>query len=177
MREFQQSSLTLAWLVLFGCGLLAVEDTLQPVQGLTVFDAKGKRVGTVIGFGNTTELPTVAFRVHGRLVILKVDRDRFTNSRFAVTNSIFFESGNCTGTAFASMEPLSDTFTLAPIHILNGMGVYAFNGPRRTVVVGSQKSSDSPNQCMALSSYEDFLVPLRLLIDLGTQFQPPFTLR
>ena len=160
------------------------QDALQPVQGLTVFDAKGKRVGNVLGFTLDTGgfwggAATVALRVGGELVILYVTPDGFTGSEHGFTknmNPLYFESSGCTGAA--SMNPQTVNPALAPPHILHGTKLYAFDGPPRTVIVGSLGYSDiRDNPCQPVNPHEILAQPLRFLIDLGTQFQPPFTMK
>lgn len=154
------------------------KDRPQPVQGLTVFDANGKRVGSVLGFGGTSELPTVAFRVDGRLVILNVGRNRFEQSGFTgdfTTGSFLYESANCVGAPFFVLLPPD---TSSPFHILNGTKLYALAGAPKTIIVSSEGITTFTNSsCSPVSPFQAVARPLRLLIDLADHFQPPFTLR
>jgi hypothetical protein len=155
------------------------QDALQPVQGLTVFDGNGKRVGTVLGFaGGSGAFPSVAFRLDGRLIILNVERHRFTGSGFTGTfGSFYFESANCTGTPFVP-GPAGSGDTLAPGHILDGTFLLAPDGAARTIIVRSQGSTSLPTQCeIHATPFPSVASPWRFLIDLADEFQPPFTLR
>ena len=173
--------------LLLGCGLTAyranseeklTKDGLQPVQGLAVFDAKGKKVGNVLGIQGPDA--TIAFRANGELVVANVDFFGFTSHNGGFThvlepnaNVFFFESSSCVDTPFI---PLGFGGTsLAPLHILDGTKLYTSGGPQTNMIVRAQGSGGS---CVpAVNPWQSPATPLRLLIDLGTQFQPPFTLR
>ena len=156
------------------------KDTLQPVQGLTVFDANSKRVGAVLGFtGSNGNDTVVAFRFRGELIIIAIDGNglRFAPSPFGWgANPFFFESSNCMGTPFelaSSTRP-----TLAPSIFLMGSNLYTPDGPPRNIIARSRKSMNFPdNPCFPVNSLATTGIPWRFLIDLGTQFQPPFTMR
>jgi len=155
------------------------QDALQPVQGLSIFDAKGKRVGTVLGSTGYNGIPpSVAFRLDGRLIILEVERHRFTGNGFTRTfSSFYFESDNCTGTPFVS-GPAESGDTLAPHHILDGNVLLAPDGATRNIIVKSQGSTNLPNQCeIHATPFPSLASPWRFLVDLSTQFQPPFTMK
>ena len=155
------------------------QGALQPVQGLTVFDAKGQRIGTVLGFGSASgSFPTIAFRVEGRLVILNVEQHKIRGGEFTrEVSSFYFESPNCTGPAFGS--PGTPDATVAPIQVLDGTKLYVVDGPPTTIFVRSQGSTSSPsNPCVTIDPpFQTVGKPVRFLIDLADHFQPPFTLR
>jgi len=157
-------------------GFAGEKSTTQPVQSLSVFDSNGKRVGSVLGFAGSNELPTVGLRVDGRLIVLKVERDKFSQSGFtAEYSTLYFESSNCTGTPFipGTAAPLP-----APFNILDGTKLYAFEGPQRDLIIRSTGSTSLPNiPCEPVNSVPGFMQPLRFLTDLAEHFQPPFTLR
>jgi hypothetical protein len=144
------------------------------VQSLTVLDGNAKRVGNVLGFGPAAGVATVSFRVNGELVVISVNHDGFTiNSSF--TNgpgSLIFESTNCMGTAFAVFGPPGPS--LAPLHLLSGTLLYAWDGPQTTII---EKSQLDNGICQTEGPGQTVGTPLRLVIDLSTQFKPPFTMK
>ncbi|OFV90947.1 MAG: hypothetical protein A3H28_03510 [Acidobacteria bacterium RIFCSPLOWO2_02_FULL_61_28] len=192
----QRKSLLLAALTFFlGCSFLspggkAEEKTIQPVQNLTIFDGGGKRVGTVLGFNfeSTGGLQgfvqggdaTVAMRIAGELVILYVRLDRFIGKEQGFTldytnATLRFESSNCAGTPYIPAPNVPPTPPLAPLHVLNGTRLYALGGPPRSIVLRSIEQNSSCSPVNPVESVQE--QPLRFLIDLSTQFQPPFTMR
>lgn len=78
MRKMLRSSVLLAVLaVVLGCCIPSQNtyakndnNSIQPVQSLTVFDGRGKKVGSVLGFLGAN--PIVALRVGGELAILSL---------------------------------------------------------------------------------------------------------
>ena len=91
-----------------------------------------------------------------------------------------FESSNCTGTGFITPGWASTAHSngFVPIHFLEGKKLYGLGGAPKAVVIGSQETYVAPNYtCVSFSPYQVTLQPLRFLIDLSTQFQPPFTMR
>ena len=148
------------------------EDNSQPVQSLAVFDGKNKRVGNVLGFDH---MPMVGIQVGRRLAILTVERDRFGAISFtAQAPTLLFESANCTGTPFVALTPVADDSLPAPFHLLDNFKLYAFDGPLKSIIV---RSFSSGNRCDPANSVPNSGAPLPFLVDLGTRFQPPFTLR
>jgi len=160
------------------------QNRLQPVQGLAVFDANGKRVGNVQGLyvesrgGTWGGAATVAFRFDGELVILYVGADGFTGEERGFTQNgspLAFESANCTGTALIS-PPSILLPSLAPRHILQGTKLYRFEGSPKNAVLSSAMELPGPH-CISFNPQEAIAQPLRFLTDLADHFQPPFTLR
>jgi len=183
MKKLQRNILLLVLLAL-GSSLMtykvyAQTSTVQPVQGLEVFDSKGKRVGNVLGF-HPSRLPVVSCSVGGRLVILAADSDRFTANPNIVgsleTFNLFFESVNCSGTPFVGFDT-STVISLVPITVLyvtGGAGkLYVPDGLAQTITV---KSFTSGTDCIEADGPIPDATPVRLILDLATQFQPPFRL-
>ncbi|OFW39298.1 MAG: hypothetical protein A3J28_17635 [Acidobacteria bacterium RIFCSPLOWO2_12_FULL_60_22] len=183
MKKLRSGSLLAVVSIFLGCGFLSYEthaqNNLQPVERVTVYDANAKRVGVVLGFhpGAGLGIPIIAFRVDGRLATLLVEPHRFFG--FGATGSagnLLFESANCAGTPFLSGAPSP---SLAVNNVLDGTKLYANEYPtQRTIIVRSQGSTSQSNvPCEPVNPFQVVASPLRFLIDLGTQFQPPFTLR
>ena len=165
--------------LLLGCSLAGYKaygndkDPIQPAQNLTIFDSKGKKVGNFLGFSSGAAI--VAFRVNAELVVLYIHTFGYADGGFLMRNSdLYFESSNCTGTPFNSSGGLVG---LAPFHILDGTKVYSLDGPLKTIIPKSRGSTSYPDTCQPVDPGPTNATPLRFLIDLGTQFQPPFTLK
>ena len=177
-KQFGKNTLLAALTLLLICGLASHrayaaddkdKDSIQPVQSLTVFDVNGKKVGGVLDA--TVTIATVAFRVNGELVILDLTHDHFGGT--SQGPSLLFESTNCMGTAFVISGPPGPS--LAPLHILSGTLLYDYTATSTTITAKSQLDGSN---CQAISPYQPPpVLPLRLLIDLSTQFTPPFIMK
>lgn len=165
--------------VLLGYGFLRLEsqgpDGVQPVDRLTVVDAKGKRVGNALGFDGS--LPSIAFRIERSLVLLTVNYNRFEGNRFTLrTSDLLFESTNCTGTPYLAGEGAYEPDL--PHHVLLFTKLFAPDGDRRRVVIRSQGiPNGSGGTCRPYVLEYPAALPLRFVIDLANEFQPPFTLQ
>jgi hypothetical protein len=150
-------------------------QTIQSVSGLMVIDANGKSVGSVIA-PDTVGTNAVALQVDGHVFLLNFTRTTIT----ARTARIFFESSNCTGTAYLDTSSDGINFdALIPESVIAP--------PGQTVYVAD--TTDTPTRRMLGSQFgltTDDCVPtpsvLRLtvvralpLLDLATNpFAPPF---
>ena len=184
MKNLRKGLLLTSVFLLLGCSFASykayAEDKtnkgrLQPANDLTVFDGTGKRVGIVLGFFGTNA--TVTFRLDGEVVIIGVNRERFdfVNGYTSRDLEFYFESSNCTGMPFTIWS--GGTTQLAPIHVIDGTNLYGLDGPLKSIIVRSRGSIVNPSICTPVNSFQWNSFPLRFLIDLSTQFQPPFTVR
>ena len=78
-------------------------QTIQPPGGLTVVDANGRRVGSVIA-PDTVGTDEVALQVDGHIFRLNFTR---TTIQAPVTLNIYFESPDCTGTPYLSANDIN----------------------------------------------------------------------
>ena len=184
MKNLRKGLLLISIFLLLGCSFVvykayaedkANKGRLLPANDLTVFDGTGKRVGTVLGFWGTNA--TIAFRLDGEMVIIGVNRERFdfVNGYTSRDLEFYFESSNCTGTPFTTWTG-GTTTQLAPIHVIDGTNLYGLDS-LTSIIVKSRGSIINPSICTPLNSFQTNSFPLRFLIDLNTQFQPPFTVR
>jgi hypothetical protein len=146
-------------------------QTLQSVNGFTVVDAAGKTVGRTLGIEETGRV-SVGFTVDGHSFAIRVDQNRFAFK--GSDDRLFFESGDCSGTPFI----FSDNYNPLPEVVITppGSTVYISDSSVAPpdVTVGSCRSSDGMcnTQCGSLGPGR--LTPAMKLIDLQTQFTPPF---
>ena len=107
---------------------IALDQRLQTVGHLTVFDADGKRVGAVMDASNLSSSgfaveADVAFKVGQVPFVLNVYRDGLTTEAI-VLRPVAWESSDCTGTPFLG------------IFTFGGTGVAPSGGSMPLVAVG-----------------------------------------
>jgi hypothetical protein len=173
-------------LVLGVTSLAHASKSIQPQHELTVFDAEGQKVGDVLGFVGwegtgapaQTPIPVVALRVDGDLVILQIGRDGALDPPPGGVQGIalYFESPDCTGTPFLASGLLLPEGSPLPATYLAGQQVFVQDGPPQTLVVASSFDPSS-GSCNPFEPTEVSTLRLRFLIDLTTEFTPPFTVR
>lgn len=170
--------------------LTASAQKPRPTQQLAVYDADGKRLGIVTGgeyaFGQF--VPLVPFLVDEVPLMLLVYRDGFFQH-----STVAWESSNCSGTPFViSLRSSSSSMPVVAIG-LPGNTVYIENGPAKTVNIRSYSTAPvgwldyPPLQRSACAPWEGLqpgasqprqvTIPARPLVDMNTQFKPPFTVR
>jgi hypothetical protein len=148
----------------------APAQTLQSVNGFTVVDAAGKTVGRTLGIEETGRA-SVGFTVDGHSFAVWVDQDRFAFK--GVNDQLFFESGDCSGTPF-----MSSSTNLLPEVVITPPGSTVYipdsSEPPRDVTVRSCYSSDGICNTPCGAFEPGRMAPAIELIDLKTQFTPPF---
>ncbi len=144
----------------------------------TAWDNDGKRIGNIVGLEGP--YPMVSLSVGKDLVILTLGRDGVLATSGGVTGiGLYFTSSDCSGTPFLANgnllpEPPSP---LLPTYLF-GQRVFAPSGPPQTLTVRSTVGDPmNPTACISFPAYEVFTMPLQLLIDLTTQFTPPYSVR
>ena len=202
MKKWRRSILLLVALLALGSSLMKPEayaqnndsqGSVQPVQGLAIFDATSRRIGNVIAVSTPTvggePLPIIALRVDTSLFTLAVSTATsdagpqfFGASHVLGTDSlqgVYFESANCSGTPFAPVDLLDlRSPTLVPQNLVSHNRLYLLDGTERTILARSVLGDDPSNSCAELDPAQELTAtPIRFLIDLGARFQPPFTLR
>lgn len=161
---------------------------IQHTQQLTVYDAEGKKVGSVgaVEYIYSQALPQVLGKVQDVPFMLYVFRDGFIG-----VGTVVWESTDCSGTPLITLSTDNPPSSMPRVAIgLPGCTAYVENGPARTVTVGSfssdavpgiDKRFPNPSQCIPASvlpvAWTRLVTPARPLIDLNTQFKPPFTVR
>jgi len=146
-----------------------------PPSGLIVVDANGAEVGAA--FDNPI-VPTVLIHVGQRLIPLFVAKDSFL-----ATAQLVFQSLDCTGPPFmrapngpSSIRGLVDSAAIGP----PGATAYQpdLNVPSQAIIYKSLFSGGVPlpAPCSQVAEGETILAfPAVAIIDLSTQFTPPFS--
>ena len=146
-----------------------------PLKGFSTFkvvDANGKELGVATVIGTTAAV--LVFNVGGQVFSLSVDGNRFFGGH---TSFFEFPDTTCSGTPLMQMFP---NFLMTPVAIAPpGHTVYAPDPQAvpQTITVGSQLSSGSCFSPCFLSCPTASVVPAVALVDLDTQFTPPFTIK
>jgi hypothetical protein len=109
----------------------------KPKPVLEVVDSHGRNVGNVLGFADGEEnSPMIALRADGILVVLAIRGDGFGRGLGNVEDAVYFESTDCSGTAFVLGEAGAGQRLLVPFTVLAGHRVYVADGePMITVGV------------------------------------------
>ena len=144
---------------------------LQSVNQLTVIDAYGKRVGTVLSAETSVfDNPLwVALKVGGVSFLIGVKRNAFIG-----TLGLVFESTNCSGTAF--MQSLPEL--VLPYSAIRDQTVYLpdpQSTPRSVNFRSVLSDRHSPN-CFQ-NSGTILAIPTITVIELRREFTPPFAVR
>jgi hypothetical protein len=161
---------------------------VQPVSQLSVYDAKGIKVGGVVGFGSggaaNTALTINTATVINRLVVLTAHPGPNTIFNTVPLSGsgvgtfdveLDFSTPNCTGIPYAHGLILSGMSALTPITLVNSGKLYAPDGPLQETV-SYLSNMDLYGQCHSANSM-DFGQPVKLFFDLNTQFGAPFFMR
>jgi hypothetical protein len=177
----------------------ALDQKLQTVGHLTVFDADGKRVGAVMDASNLSSSgfaveADVAFKVGQVPFVLNVYRDGFSTGAL-VLPPVAWESSDCSGKPFLGrftegapgFAPSGGSMPLVAVGF-PGNTVYVEDGATQTVTIGSfstptvavlafsQPVSTCLNTGFPVGS-EAVLFPARALINMNDEFRPPFAVK
>lgn len=169
--------LLLCWF--FSGSARAQRPRVRPVGRVKVVDSRGNTVGTVIGGLGLTYVhnalingqfaPTVLLEVDGRLIAVHISQDNF------FTNTIlYFESNNCSGTPFLPVGWENLPILVSAIGPPGHTAYLAVRGSQPRVV--TTRSELFRGLCRFSGSTER-VFPAEALIDLDTEFTPPFELR
>ena len=159
------------WLLPFGqspANAAAVGGT-----SFRVYDAKNRFVGHAVPAGDDAELGSMVFRHSGRVFVLDMHRYKVKGEA-----DLYYTSSDCTGAPLIDIEGdpanwLMDVVAVGP----PGMTVYArdLQAIPADVPVGST-FQEGEGPCVSLpSGSTKVTAPAVPLIDLSTQFTPPFT--
>ncbi len=195
--RYRRLMVGVAVLVSFATSVAYGQARLQPVERLTIFDAGGRVVGNIVGFSDfgggfpffgpftgdpagpfnfagkpPVFQPLVAFRVDSILLVLGVERRRFLGSE----NQLVFESADCSGTPFFDTE-----VSMVPRTAVRNHTVYVpdpNSGHRLITVRSFLFDLNADPFCEQLPEpFSQDGIPAQSVIDLSTQFTPPFTVR
>ncbi len=179
---------------------IALDQGLQTVGQLAVFDVDGKRLGAVMdgdNHGVASMVPAdVAFKVGGVPFVLSVYRDGF-NTQAMVVPSVVWESSDCSGRPFlgvftfagTGVAPSGGSMPLVAVGF-PGNTVYVEDGATQTVTIGSFSTqtvaalaiqvSQPVSQCLNTGfpvGTQAVLFPARALINMNDEFRAPFSVK
>jgi len=192
MRESVSLRISAVFLATFICWFYpysasAQKPRVKPVGRVSVVDSKGKIVGTILGglglttpvhtIPNRTFAPSVLLDAEGRLIAVEIGQEGFFSD-----NSLYYESTNCSGTPWLTDIAVQSE---PPLHgLLPSVGI---GPPGHTVYVPVEHSSPHAltirSQFHRGRCFSPLLfppptgIPTEALIDLDTEFTPPFQLR
>jgi hypothetical protein len=155
-------------------------EPLKSLSALTVVDAHGTKVGSVISLlllnpalGNVTAL--VAFAVGQQPLVLLVGPRGFVS-----TGGPFFNSKNCSGPPLVSSGVVLNSIVEPPAIGVPGHTVYLSEPGAMAqdfaTFDGTQLALDGTCQPVHFDSNIS-LLPARAVVDLDTLFTPPFSVR
>jgi hypothetical protein len=159
-------------------------NELKSVRGLTLVDATGKKIGTVFnGLGGMhAGATTITFKIGEEVIALAAFADRFPGS----FSGAYFKSCDCSGQAYIGTSGI-----VIPDYGPSLLPFTAIGGPGETVYVANPGAStegftpgsvwlnqgwECQNYCELELAPANFL-PAHPLVDLSTEFTPPFRLR
>lgn len=156
--------------------LATIATTAQARDPFTVFDSKGKLVGSAMDFVNDETGAViqvdVPFRVRNKRIVLPVDRNGYVlNDNYI---ELLFEQDNCTG------QPYTETPRGAATHSVQIAGdrhtLYVADGAFRKIrVLSTLGYYISRPVCRSHNPTEHRAVqPLVRVLDLDDRFTPPF---
>jgi len=182
--------LTAALFLSLGALAALAQSGLAPVEKLTVVDAKGRKVGPVLGFDPKLR-PVVAFQTSGFLVLLRIERDGFYPGAWLANYVddpgeavVGFQSKDCSGPPFLfalSPSPNSDPAQggigwdrLLRPGAVSGNLVYVVtaDAPERHMLGSLLKEG-----CQDWGSFGPVYGYAAMTVDWTAQFTPPFKLR
>lgn len=157
-------------------------NVLQPRSSVTVYDSKGKTVGTMIdasllvGGLYPTPAPTVAFKNGQQIVIVGVRPDHFIGTE----QFIVFGTADCSGTPYF-FAPGTGPSLIPPSIVGNDGTVYAsVSGSPETVYILALMLSgelDPASTCQSYENGDTQVLEARAVGNLASQYQPPFVLK
>jgi hypothetical protein len=167
-------------LILLGLSALSTVNAqaLQHKPFLAVFDTQGEKVGNILNFDESLRVPVVGFAVEDFTFAVRVLSNCFSAGTEVSGDGdiLFFESTNCTGTAFMQKSPPP-----MPSVVVSGPGCTVYRAtdtqqsiPVRSVLIGFGQPGGLCSGGIAAVTSLYQAVPV---IDLLTVFTPPFTIR
>ena len=143
--------------------------------GIQVVDSTGKLVGRTVGVEK--DRVTVALQVEGHLLVIRVFQDHFT---FEGPGNLFFESKDCSGPPFIAVDLQNADGEVSVLPLIAipppGTTVYApvQGEPPRTIAAQSELGTFQSTPCFAVLGLIQGALPATPLLDLNSQFTPPF---
>jgi len=142
--------------------------TPSELAQMMAIDATGDEIGQVVRMDFALERMQVAYEVDNELVFIVVQKDSFTHG---LSPLVFFESADCSGTAYMTV-PRDDAFGRAA----------AVAGPNGTLFLGEVETAQNRLLGSALWSDECRVFEAEMDViaatphqDLELEFTPPYT--
>lgn len=165
-----------------------VDALEQASNGLAVVDANDNKVGDVLGvdfrpFGTSgVGLVFIAFRVNQHAFVLGLTRESFFGSGTGISgesNSVAFESIDCSGTPYVRDTTTTDNTSVFPITQVVGPGstVYIQEPEANSQLPTLQSVLTTEGSCESTFLTSTRVFPAVAVIDLNTLYTPPFILR
>lgn len=194
-NTFQRIIWTLAFFLVAGAPLTSAQfpqrgqrAKIKPIGQLAIVDSNGRIVGAALGGisnhsreiegGSSLRIRSIVLlKVNQQVVPVAVGRDRFYGG-----GGLFFESENCQGNAWL----IEETASSEPPPLLPRV---AIGPPGQTIYV--EAPGGTPQSITTMSGWSDALgcvnqifafdqvkvIPADPLVDLETEFTPPFSLK
>jgi hypothetical protein len=179
-------SLFLSLLIVASTSALAQKGATKAISVLTLVDANAKTVGGVLGFSPVKGLPVVALQYGTTFVKVAAKPYQFVDSisETVETAPIVYESANCTGIPYTYFSNFDRNLYLPPNTTffenaaMVGTKIFVSDGSWQTpsggFVIHSEQTSAG---CSGNNSAFSSLIPMKLLVDLGTTFAFPLTMK
>jgi len=176
VRLYVLVTVALALLLMASSALSAT--TIKPVVGLTLNDARGQLVGTVIDVADGQQA-TVVLKVGTRMLLFHATRDGLRETGNTFGTPLMYASIDCSGEGFDAHNP--DDVRGDPINFFQSVvfmsanKLYTASGPAKAVLVKSMTDEQTGACEVQGEPFEVVAVPLQFLTDLP--FQSPFAIR
>jgi hypothetical protein len=181
-REMKSLAANIVFLFVLASAILG-QNNLQQVPSLTIVDANGKIVGTVLGFGgdNSGNSPT---NLHFNVFALKYGQDLVTLGAYSkgfvgTDDGLFFTSFDCSGPPLVNANGQTDFIlpdTALRTFVVNGKVFVSSGSNVQLVTVNSALRGllQPGNSYCDRSTFVNLeVLPSRVVVDLNRYFTPP----
>jgi hypothetical protein len=150
----------------------SADSRVRTVTQLSVVDARGRFVGTVLDPSST---PTIVVRAGSIPVILTVLPNEFASGGNTTYSIIQYTGDDCTGETLAGggLDPANPLF---PLILLNGQRLWQHTGPTQEGLIYRSYREVDGTTCVQVGPTPDNASPVVELGDLRSEFQPPYRL-
>jgi hypothetical protein len=155
---------------------LAAEPATKTTPTGMLVDAVGKKIGQFYLNPSNASVGLAHAYLNGRatffgVIYLQDGSGKFAPNGVPEDNKVYYEGANCTGAAYVTNGIFSPTQT-GP-----GMSAQVYIGNGGQVFVTPQSYRPSKDSCSVANGNPMQLAPLLDVVELGTVFTPPYTLR
>lgn len=162
-------------------------NLLQPRSSVTVYDSKGKTVGTLIDASfllsgySPVGIPTVAFKAGQQTVFVGVRADHFVGNNGGV---LLFGTADCSGTPYFMYPPPIGPSPISQSFVKNDGTLYAAPGNSNsstTVYISSaffqELNAPGPDSCGPYEAGDTQVIEAQPIGNFTGMYQPPFVLK